>query len=514
MQTNQNTSSNLLLQNKKEQFHIQIRKEKREEIFKSKRIIQKLSETHEHIQMNLEQLDYYITELMKQCIDIYRNRQPDEIDKTLYNLMSLRMLQNFDYGEETFSLCLFKNDFIEYILVLLNEQYDQASQLQAEAATILANFFGIMDKNSRLYFQSYLPKLNVLADVIIKNLGRLLTSQNAILVDSCLYALGNAFYDQQILVQKFKQHFGFKHLLQMSMNLNTIVWVLDTLTANREYLNKEELHLSLQIIDKQLQTSDIKDISHSLSAIRNLCQYQINAIPLIIDLDSFSKIIVIILQGQDLEHHSTSLEIIFSLSNLNDFDQIKKLDNKYHIMEIYITYLSSYQKEYRVRSMMSLANLCNLNEYFAISLSKTPLIIEKIISITIQTEQQQILNGVNLIHSMLQYEKIEINQIFISNQILNLISRILEYLDNEILISTLKSLWILLHSIDNYTVQLQVPGDNKVKSQVYIMNQLNIHNIQDKLLTLYQNINNQEVRDWIDECINIMEKTQNCIENY
>lgn len=40
-----------------------------------------------------------------------------------------------------------------------------------------------------------------------------------------------------------------------------------------------------------------------------------------------------------------------------------------------------------------------------------------------------------------------------------------------------------------------------------MMNQLNIHNIQDKLLTLYQNVNNQEVRDWIDECVNILEKT-------
>lgn len=45
---------------------------------------------------------------------------------------------------------------------------------------------------------------------------------------------------------------------------------------------------------------------------------------------------------------------------------------------------------------------------------------------------------------MLQYEKIEMNQIFINNKILSLISRILEYLNNDILIYTLKSLWILL----------------------------------------------------------------------
>lgn len=34
------------------------------------------------------------------------------------------------------------------------------------------------------------------------------------------------------------------------MHLNTVVWVLDTLTGNREFLNKEELELSLQILDK------------------------------------------------------------------------------------------------------------------------------------------------------------------------------------------------------------------------------------------------------------------------
>ncbi|CAD8212056.1 unnamed protein product [Paramecium octaurelia] len=515
MQTNQNTSTNLLLQNKKELFHIQLRKEKREEIFKSKRIIQKQNETPEHIQLNPEQLDQYITELMKECIDIYRNRLPDDFDKMLNNLKRLRKLQNLDQRGEAFSLSLFKNDFIEYILVLLNEQFDHASQLQVEGATILANFFGMMDKNSRLYFSSYLPMLNVLSDVITKNFGRLLISKNASLVDSCLYALGNAFYDQQILVQKFKQHFGLKHLLQVSMHLNTVVWVLDTLTGNREFLNKEELELSLQILDKQLQSNDVENFIHSLSALRNISQYQIDAIPMIIGLTSFSKIVEIVSQKQDLVHlHSTSLEIIFALSTMNDYEQVKRLDNKYNLMEVYVTYLSSYEKEYRLKSMISLTNLCNLNEIFAIQLSKMPYVIEKIISITIQTEQQQILNGVNLIYSMLQYEKIEMNQNFINNKILSLISRILEYLNNDILISTLKSLWILLQSIEYYTASLQIPGDDKIKSQVYMMNQLNVHNIQDKLLTLYQNVNNQEVRDWIDECVNILEKTQNEIENY
>ncbi|CAD8123919.1 unnamed protein product [Paramecium sonneborni] len=452
---------------------------------------------------------------MKDCIDIYRNRLPDDFEKMLNNLMKLRKLQHLDQRGETFSLCLFKNDFIEYILVLLNEHFDHASQLQAEGATILANFFGIMDKNSRLYFSSYLPMLNVLSDVITKNFGRLLISKNASLVDSCLYALGNAFYDQQILVQKFKQHFGLKHLLQVSLHLNTVVWVLDTLTGNREFLNKEELELSLQILDKQLQSTDVENFIHSLSALRNISQYQIDAIPLIINLVSFPKIIEIVQQKQDLIHlHSTSLEIIFALSTMNDQQLIKILDKKYNLIDIYVTYLSSYEKEYRLKSMLSLTYLCNLNESFAIQISYIPYVIEKIISITIQTEQQQILNGVNLIYSMLQYEKIEMNQIFMNHKILSLISRILEYLNNEILIATLKSLWILLQSIDYYKVSLSIPGDDKVKSQVYMMNQLSTHNIQDKLLTLYQNINNEEVRDWIDECVNILEKTQSEIENY
>lgn len=52
-------------------------------------------------------------------------------------------------------------------------------------------------------------------------------------------------------------------------------------------------------------------------------------------------------------------------------------------MELYVTYLSSYEKEYRLKSMISLTNLCNINETFAIQLSKMPYVIEKIISITI-----------------------------------------------------------------------------------------------------------------------------------
>ncbi|CAD8106236.1 unnamed protein product [Paramecium primaurelia] len=140
--------------NKKEQFHIQHIKEKREDKFNTKRIIQQLNEhlnkcnpiPKYEISIENNYQDKHITELMNECIDIYRNSLQYDFNKMLNNLIKLRKLQNLDYEWQTCFLCLFQNDFMEYILVLMNQQFDNASQLQIEATTILANIFDIMDE--------------------------------------------------------------------------------------------------------------------------------------------------------------------------------------------------------------------------------------------------------------------------------------------------------------------------------------------------------------------------------
>lgn len=67
---------------------------------------------------------------------------------------------------------------LSFLLLFLDEKFDSFTELQQKAAMILANFFGVITKDSKYYFDAYIPMLNVLGEVIVRAFARFLFAKH------------------------------------------------------------------------------------------------------------------------------------------------------------------------------------------------------------------------------------------------------------------------------------------------------------------------------------------------
>lgn len=160
---------------------------------------------------------------------------------------------------------------------------------------------------------------------------------------------------------------------------------------------------------------------------------------------------------------------------MDDGEDLRAFIKKYNLIDLLVTHLSSFKMDVRLEVLHGLGTLSAKSQTYAAAIASQENFVEKLISLASGNEAKLIISALDTISQMVKHGDVELSQKFIDKNLFQVINKTLNFLHDKILMYTIEILHSVLISINYYEPNLEVKGDNVVRSQVYILGLFNGH---------------------------------------